>query len=78
MQILWQMSFEKLLCKEQYLEINIYLQQCTETIKAAYNQQRNKCVSILRKSKRSYFECLDVKFVKITFSPIVWNSLELC
>ena len=64
MQVLWQMSFEKLLCKEQYLEINIYLQQCNETIKAAYNQQRNKCVSILKKSKRSYFECLDVKFVK--------------
>ena len=69
------MSFEKLLCKEQYLEINIYLQQCTETIKAAYNQQRNKCVSILKKSKRSYFECLDVKFVK-DFQKILEKNLS--
>ena len=43
---------------------NIYLKQRTETTKVAYNQQRNKCVSILKKSKKSYFESLDVKFVK--------------
>ena len=43
---------------------NIYLKQRTETTKVAYNQQRNKCVSILKKTKRSYFESLDVKFVK--------------
>ena len=42
---------------------NIYLKQGTETTKVAYNQQRNKCVSILKKSKKSYFESLDVKFV---------------
>ena len=28
---------------------NIYLKQRTETTKVAYNQQRNKCVSILKK-----------------------------
>ena len=43
---------------------NIYLKQCNETNKVAYNQQRNKCVSILKKSKKSYFQSLDVKFVK--------------
>ena len=43
---------------------NIYLKQRTETTKVAYNQQRNKCVSILKKSKKFYFESLDVKFVK--------------
>ena len=43
---------------------NIYLKQRTETTKFAYSQQRNKCVSILKKSKKSFFECLDVKFVK--------------
>ena len=43
---------------------NIYLKQRTETTKVAYNQQRNKCVSILKKSKKSYFESLEVKFVK--------------
>ena len=30
---------------------NIYLKQRTETTKVAYNQQRNKCVSILKKPK---------------------------
>ena len=43
---------------------NTYLKQHTEATKTAYNQQRNRCISILRKSKRSYFESLDVKFVK--------------
>ena len=43
---------------------NIYLKQRIETTKVAYNQQRNKCVSILKKSRRFYFESLDVKFVK--------------
>ena len=43
---------------------NIYLKQRTETTKVAYNQQRNKCVSILKKSRKSYFESLDAKFVK--------------
>ena len=43
---------------------NIYLKLRTETTKVAYNQQRNECVSILKKSKKSYFERLEVKFVK--------------
>ena len=43
---------------------NIFLKQRPETTKVAYNQQRSKCISILKKSKRSYFESLDVKFVK--------------
>ena len=46
---------------------NIYLKQRTETTKVAYNWQRNKCVSILKKSKKSYFESLDTKFVKDKF-----------
>ena len=41
---------------------NIYLKQRTEATKFAHNQQ--KCVCILKKSKRSYFESPDVKFVK--------------
>ena len=45
---------------------NIYLKQRTETIKVAYNQQINKCVSILKKLKRSYFdfESLDVNLLR--------------
>ena len=42
---------------------NIYLKQHTDTTKVTYNQQRNKCVGILKKSKRSYYESLDVKLV---------------
>ena len=61
---------------------NIYLKQHTETTKVAYNQQRNKCVSILRKSKKSYFESLDVKFVKDDkkfwkrISPLYSNKIK--
>ena len=62
MQILLQRDFERLLCKEQDLEISTL--NNNQTTKVAYNQQRNKCVIILKKSKRSYFESLDVKFVK--------------
>ena len=40
---------------------NIYLKQRTEATKFAYNQQINKCVSILKKSKRYLFESLGVK-----------------
>ena len=61
---------------------NIYLKQRTETTKVAYNQQRNKCVSILKKTKRSYFESLDVKFVKDNkkfwkkISPLFSNKIK--
>ena len=61
---------------------NIYLKQRTETTKVAYNQQRNKCVSILKKSKKSYFESLDVKFVKDNknfwkrLSPLFSNKIK--
>ena len=61
---------------------NIYLKQRTETTKVAYNQQRNKCVSILKKSKKSYFESLDVKFVKDNkkfwkrISPLFSNKIK--
>ena len=61
---------------------NIYLKQRTETTKVAHNQQRNKCVTILKKSKRSYFESLVVKFVKDNkkflkkISPLVSNKIK--
>ena len=61
---------------------NIYLEQRTETTKVAYNQQRYKCVSILKKSKRSYFESLNVKFVKDNkklwkrISPLFSNKIK--
>ena len=61
---------------------NIYLKQRTETTKVAYSQQRNKCVSTLKKSKISYFESLAVKFVKGNkkfwkrISPLFSNKIK--
>ena len=43
---------------------NVYLKKRAEATKAANNYQRNICVSLLRKSKRSYFENLNVKLVR--------------
>ena len=40
---------------------NKFLQQKTTETRSAYNKQRNICVSILRKAKRSYFENQDIK-----------------
>ena len=61
---------------------NIYLKQRTETTKVAYNRQRNECVSILKQSKKSYFERLDTKFVKDNkkfwkrISPLFSNKIK--
>ena len=40
---------------------NKFLKQKTTETRSGYNKQRNVCVSILRKAKRSYFENLDIK-----------------
>ena len=59
-----------------------YLKQRTEATKVAYNQQRNKYVGILKKSKRFYFESLGVKFVKDNkkfwkkISPLFLNKFK--
>ena len=37
---------------------NKFLKQKTTETRSGYNKQRNVCVSILRKAKRSYFENL--------------------
>ena len=55
-------EFQKAVMKRARLR-NIYLKKRTEATKAAYNFQRNICVSLLRKSKKSYLENLDVKLV---------------
>ena len=43
---------------------NVYLKKRTEATEAAYSYQRNICVSLFKKSKRSYFENLNVKLVR--------------
>ena len=43
---------------------NNFLRNRTEENKIIYNKQRNYCVSLLRQSKRGYYENLNIK--KIT------------
>ena len=40
---------------------NKFLRERTKESKAAYNKQRNICLSLLRKTKREYFANLDTK-----------------
>ena len=56
-------EFRKAVIKRARLR-NVYLKKRTEATKAAYNYQQNICVSLLRKSKRSYLDNLNVKFVR--------------
>ena len=43
---------------------NVFLEKRTGATKATYNYQRKIYITLLRKSKRSYFENLNVKFVR--------------
>ena len=43
---------------------NVYLKKRTEATKAACNYQRSICVNLLGKSKRSYFENLNIKLIR--------------
>ena len=52
-------EFQKVVMKRAKLR-NVYLKKRTEATKAAYIYQRNICVSLHRKSKRSYFENLKI------------------
>ena len=52
---------------------NIYFKKRTEATKAAFSYPRNIGVSLLRKSKRSYFENLKVKLVRD--HKKVWKNL---
>ena len=56
-------EFRKAVMKRARLR-NAYLKKRTEATKTAYNYQRNICVILLRKSKRSYFENVTVKLVR--------------
>ena len=43
---------------------NTFLKTKTEESKQLYNKQRNLCVTLLRKAKRSYFSELDNRVLK--------------
>ena len=53
---------------------NVYLQYRTEISKIAYNKQRNICVSLLKKSKRSYFGNLDIQ--TMTDNKKFWKRIS--
>ena len=53
---------------------NEYLKDKTRSARVAYNKQRNVCVSILRKSKKSYYENLDSK--NITDNKNFWGTVK--
>ena len=52
---------------------NVYLKKRTGATKPTYNYQRNICVSLLRKWKRSYFENLNIKIVRN--NKIFWKKV---
>ena len=74
-------EFRKAVMKRVRLR-NVYLKKGTEATKAAYNFQRNICVSLFRKSKRSYFENLNVKLLRDNkkfwknFAPLFSNKIS--
>ena len=53
---------------------NQFLKTKTQKSKLKYNKQRNLCVSITRKAKRSYYENLDLK--DITDSKKFWATVK--
>ena len=53
---------------------NKYLKHKTEENRLLYTQQRNKCVSLLRKTKRNYYGDLDEK--DITDSKNFWKTVK--
>ena len=53
---------------------NKFLRQKTTKTRSGYNKQRNICVSILRKAKRSCFDNLDIK--NFSDSRSFWGTLK--
>ena len=50
---------------------NNFLKNRTEENEILYNRQRNYCASLLRKSKRRYYENLNIK--NVTDSKLFWK-----
>ena len=51
-----------------------YLKSRSESDKKSYNKQRNKCVSLLRKTKKTYYSNLNVK--DVVGNKKFWKTLE--
>ena len=53
---------------------NIFLQNRSEENKIRYGKQRNFCVSLLRKTKKRYYENLNEKFVED--NKLFWKTVK--
>ena len=53
---------------------NNFLRNRTEENKILYNRQRNYCVSLLRNSKKGYYENLNIK--NVTDNKLFWKSVK--
>ena len=53
---------------------NNFLRNRTEENEVLYDRQRNYCVSLLRKSKRGYYENLSIK--NVTDNKLFWKSVK--
>ena len=53
---------------------NTFLRNRTPENRIAYNQQRNFCVSLIRETKREYFNSLNEKL--ITDNKLFWNTIK--
>ena len=53
---------------------NKFLRNRTPENRIAYNQQRNFCVSLIRETKREYFNSLNEKLV--TDNKLFWNTIK--
>ena len=53
---------------------NNFLRNRTPENRIAYNQQRNFCVSLIRETKREYFNSLNEKLV--TDNKLFWNTIK--
>ena len=53
---------------------NKFLRNRTPENRTAYNQQRNFCVSLIRETKREYFNSLNKKLV--TDNKLFWNTIK--
>ena len=53
---------------------NKFLKNRTAENKLAYNRQRNYCVSLTRKSKRDYYNNLDIR--NVTENKLFWKTVK--
>ena len=53
---------------------NKYLNNNNEENRKLYDQQRNCCVSLLRKTKKVYYENLDER--KVSYNKLFWKTVE--